>query len=68
MNRTSVLPLYPMKFMAILGLAFIPVFSPLTGHTQLSALHRSNFKMHNLSTREGGKSTSYWTESTGGDS
>jgi hypothetical protein len=51
------------KFIAILGLAFIPALSPLTGHAQrrkggaateksVSALHRSHFSIDKLSTRE----------------
>ena len=51
------------KFIAILGLAFIPALSPLAGHAQqrkagaatekaVSALHRSHFSIDKLSTRE----------------
>jgi hypothetical protein len=55
------------KFIAILGLAFIPVLSPLTGQAQqtkgavtaksVSDLHRSRFALGKLSTREGGAFT-----------
>ena len=50
------------KFIAIVGLAIIPVLSPLTGQAQqtkgavqaksVSVLHRSHFTISNLGTRE----------------
>lgn len=45
------------KFIAIIGLAFIPLLFPLTGQAQqtkgaVSALHRSHFTISNLGTRE----------------
>ena len=41
------------RFMAILGLAVIPLFSPLVGKAQfVSPLHRSPFKFDKLSTRQ----------------
>ncbi|MBV8215836.1 MAG: hypothetical protein JOZ08_21675 [Verrucomicrobia bacterium] len=45
------------RIIAIIGLALIPVLSPLSGQAQqskgaVSALHRSHFTVSNLSTRE----------------
>jgi hypothetical protein len=46
------------KFMAILELAaIIAVLSPMTGQAQVSALHRSHFKIDKLSTRKAGAYT-----------
>jgi hypothetical protein len=40
------------KFIAILGLAFIPVLFPPTGQAKVHALHPSRFSIGKLSTRE----------------
>ena len=40
------------RLLAIVRLAVIPLLSPMTGHAQLSVLHRSHFKIDKLSTRQ----------------
>ena len=45
------------KFMAILGLAIVALLSPMAGQEQVCALHRSHFKIHNLSARQDSVST-----------
>jgi hypothetical protein len=48
------------RFMAILGLAVIALFIPMTGQAQVSWFSRSHFKIDKLSTRQ--DSVSIWVD------